>query len=116
MGQPWPYVTRLTRSQVLSLKEQEYVTAARSLGATDRTIMFRHILPNLVTPVIVFVTLGIDQPLQSVALGKAFDAARTMIRDATGKIAGDANIERAIRSIGHDVDPAARHGSALASH
>ncbi len=43
----WPYVTRLTRSQVLSLKEQEYVTAARSLGANDLRLMFRHILPNL---------------------------------------------------------------------
>ncbi len=53
----WPYVTRLTRSQVLSVKEQEYVTAARGLGATDFTLMFRHILPNLVTPVIVYITL-----------------------------------------------------------
>jgi peptide/nickel transport system permease protein len=55
----WPYVTRLTRSQVLSLKEQEYITAARSLGATDSNLMFRHILPNLLTPVIVYVTLSI---------------------------------------------------------
>ena len=55
----WPYVTRLTRSQVLSVKEKEYVTAARSLGATDVALMFRHILPNLITPVIVYITLGI---------------------------------------------------------
>ncbi len=63
----WPYVTRLTRSQVLSLKEQEYVTAARGLGASNAAIMFRHILPNLVTPVIVYVTLGIGGVILSEA-------------------------------------------------
>ncbi len=63
----WPYVTRLTRSQVLSLKEQEFVTAARSLGATSATIMFRHILPNLLTPVVVYVTLSIGGVILSEA-------------------------------------------------
>jgi peptide/nickel transport system permease protein len=63
----WPYVTRLTRSQVLSLKEQEYITAARSLGATDSNLMFRHILPNLLTPVIVYVTLSIGGVILSEA-------------------------------------------------
>ncbi len=63
----WPYVTRLTRSQVLSLKEQEYITAARSLGATDAALMFRHILPNLLTPVIVYTTLSIGGVILSEA-------------------------------------------------
>lgn len=63
----WPYVTRLTRSQVLSLKEQEFVTAARSLGASNRVIMFRHIFPNLLTPVVVFVTLSIGGVILSEA-------------------------------------------------
>ncbi|HVU12624.1 MAG TPA: ABC transporter permease [Phototrophicaceae bacterium] len=63
----WPYVTRLTRSQVLSLKEQEYVTAARSLGASNAVIMFRHILPNLLTPVVVYVTLSIGGVILSEA-------------------------------------------------
>jgi peptide/nickel transport system permease protein len=63
----WPYVTRLTRSQVLSLKEQEFITAARSLGATDRDLMFHHILPNLLTPVIVYVTLSIGGVILSEA-------------------------------------------------
>src|SRR5215475_2661849 len=63
----WPYVTRLTRSQVLSLKEQEYITAARSLGATSPTLMFRHILPNLLTPVVVYVTLSIGSVILSEA-------------------------------------------------
>src|SRR5579871_2272959 len=63
----WPYVTRLTRSQVLSLKEQEYITAARSLGATNAMIMFRHILPNLLTPVVVYTTLSIGGVILSEA-------------------------------------------------
>jgi len=63
----WPYVTRLTRSQVLSLKEEEFVTAARGLGASSGVIMFRHILPNLLTPVIVFTTLGIGNVILSEA-------------------------------------------------
>lgn len=63
----WPNVTRLTRSQVLSLKQQEYITAARSLGATDSTLMFQHILPNLLTPVIVYVTLSIGAVILSEA-------------------------------------------------
>ncbi len=63
----WPYVTRLARSQALSLKEQEFVTAARSLGASDRAIMFRHILPNLLTPIIVYATLSIGGVILSEA-------------------------------------------------
>lgn len=63
----WPFVTRLARSQVLSLKEQEYVTAARGLGASNTAIMFRHILPNLITPIIVYVTLGIGGVILSEA-------------------------------------------------
>lgn len=55
----WPFIARLARSQVLSLKETEYVTAARALGVGDWGIMFRHILPNLLTPLVVYATLGI---------------------------------------------------------
>lgn len=53
----WPYVARLIRGQVLSLREKEFVEAARSLGASDGRIIFRHILPNLVAPIIVYMTL-----------------------------------------------------------
>ncbi|MEP7294166.1 MAG: ABC transporter permease [Chloroflexota bacterium] len=63
----WPYITRLTRSQVLSLKVQEYVTAAHGLGASNAAIMFRHILPNLITPIVVYVTLGIGGVILSEA-------------------------------------------------
>jgi ABC-type dipeptide/oligopeptide/nickel transport system permease subunit len=53
----WPYIARLIRGQVLSLREKEFVEAARSLGASDSRIIFRHILPNLVAPIIVYTTL-----------------------------------------------------------
>ncbi|MEA2397621.1 MAG: peptide/nickel transport system permease protein [Thermoleophilaceae bacterium] len=57
----WTYIARIIRGQVLSLREKEFVEAARSLGASDRRIMFREILPNLVAPLIVYTTLIIPQ-------------------------------------------------------
>jgi ABC-type dipeptide/oligopeptide/nickel transport system permease subunit len=53
----FPYVARIIRGQVLSLREKEFVEAARSLGASNGRIMFREILPNLVAPIIVYTTL-----------------------------------------------------------
>ena len=53
----WPYMARIVRGQVLSLREREFVEAARSLGASDRRIIFREILPNLVAPIIVYATV-----------------------------------------------------------
>ena len=55
----WPYIARIVRSTTLSLREKEFVEAARSLGASDRRIIFREILPNLVAPIIVYTTLFI---------------------------------------------------------
>lgn len=49
----WPWYTRLLRGQVLSLKHKEYVEAARSLGVSNTAIMWRHILPNALSPIIV---------------------------------------------------------------
>jgi len=54
-----PYVARIIRGQVLSLREKEFVEASRSLGASNSRIMFREILPNLVAPIIVYATLFI---------------------------------------------------------
>jgi peptide/nickel transport system permease protein len=54
-----PYVARIIRGQVLSLREKEFVEASRSLGASNWRIMFRDILPNLVAPIIVYATLFI---------------------------------------------------------
>ena len=57
----FPYIARIIRGQVLSLREKEFIEAARSLGASDRRIIFRQILPNLVAPIIVYTTLVLPQ-------------------------------------------------------
>jgi ABC-type dipeptide/oligopeptide/nickel transport system permease subunit len=57
----WTYIARIIRGQVLSLREKEFVDAARSLGASNRRILFRELLPNLVAPIIVYSTLIIPQ-------------------------------------------------------
>jgi peptide/nickel transport system permease protein len=54
-----PTFARLVRGQVLSLKHNDYITAAHSVGVPRRLILFRHILPNVINPVMVQVTLGI---------------------------------------------------------
>jgi peptide/nickel transport system permease protein len=53
----WPYIGRIVRGQVLSLREKEFIEAARSLGAGNARIIFRELLPNLVAPIIVYTTL-----------------------------------------------------------
>ncbi len=53
----WPYIARIVRGQTLSLREREFVEAARSLGASNRHILFKEILPNLITPILVYSTL-----------------------------------------------------------
>jgi len=53
----WTYIGRIIRGQVLSLREKEFVEAARASGANDSTILFREILPNLVAPIVVYSTL-----------------------------------------------------------
>ncbi|HEX4057698.1 MAG TPA: ABC transporter permease, partial [Galbitalea sp.] len=55
----WPYIGRIVRGQVLSLREKEFVDAARSLGASNTWIMAREIAPNLVGPILVYATLTI---------------------------------------------------------
>ena len=53
----WPYIGRIIRGQTLSLREREFVDAARSLGARGPYILFREILPNLIAPILVYATL-----------------------------------------------------------
>jgi peptide/nickel transport system permease protein len=53
----FPYIGRIVRGQVLSLREKEFVEAARSIGATNFRIMSREILPNLIGPIVVYTTL-----------------------------------------------------------
>jgi peptide/nickel transport system permease protein len=53
----WPYIARIVRGNTLSIREKEFIEAARSLGAGNVRIMFREVLPNLVAPIIVYATL-----------------------------------------------------------
>ena len=55
----WFGLSRIVRGQVLALKHAEFVTAAEALGASRRRILVRHLLPNLVSPIVVAATLGI---------------------------------------------------------
>lgn len=55
----WPSIARVFRSSILSVKESEYVDAARAMGASDLRIMTRHILPNAIAPIIVYGTMSI---------------------------------------------------------
>lgn len=62
-----PVYARIARSTVLSLKEREYVTAARCVGAGGPRILFRHIFPNSLPPVIVQATLGVASSILEIA-------------------------------------------------
>jgi peptide/nickel transport system permease protein len=55
----WMDVARLVRAEFLSLKEKDFVSAARALGASDKRLIFRHILPNALSPVFVAATFGV---------------------------------------------------------
>ncbi|MDT8435630.1 MAG: ABC transporter permease [Gemmatimonadota bacterium] len=59
----WMGVSRLVRGQVLSVREREYVQAARALGFGPARVLLRHVLPNVLTPVIVAATLGIGNAI-----------------------------------------------------
>lgn len=63
----WSSIARIVRGQVLSIREREYVEAARSLGASDWRIMFVDVLPNVLAPVIVYTTLLIPLAIVSEA-------------------------------------------------
>lgn len=63
----WPWYARLARGQVLSLREQEYVLAARAMGASRRRLMFRTILPNVVPTVTIQATADIGYAMLSTA-------------------------------------------------
>ncbi len=55
----WMGLSRLVRSEILSLREREFVQSAKALGAADPRVMFRHILPNAMVPILVSATLGV---------------------------------------------------------
>ena len=63
----WPWYTRLVRGQVISVREREYVKAARGIGVNDATIIFRHVVPNIMSPVIVQGTLDLGAAILTVS-------------------------------------------------
>jgi peptide/nickel transport system permease protein len=63
----WGGTSLIVRSTILSLKNTEFIEAERALGAKDRRIIFRHIIPNSLSPVIVITTLGIANTLMTIA-------------------------------------------------
>lgn len=93
----WMTLARIVRSAVLSIRETEYVLAARALGATDRRIILGHVLPNTLAPIIVASTLGVASAILSEAYisflgvgvqpptatwGNMLDGSRQFIEDA----------------------------------
>jgi peptide/nickel transport system permease protein len=92
----WFEVARLVRAEALAAREREYVAAARSLGATGARIMFRHLLPNVLAPVIVTTALNVgnvivlEAGLSFVGIGAREPAASlgTMFQDGTEAFAG----------------------------
>lgn len=63
----WPWYARITRGQTISLKERQFVEAAQAIGASSFRIVFRHILPNCITPIIVLATLDMGFIILSLA-------------------------------------------------
>ena len=62
-----PGPARIIRSSVLSAKENDYVTAANAIGCSDLRIMFKHILPNILAPIIVNATMSVSGSILSLA-------------------------------------------------
>ncbi|OGR81691.1 MAG: peptide ABC transporter permease, partial [Elusimicrobia bacterium RIFCSPHIGHO2_02_FULL_57_9] len=61
MAVSWPSYARLLRGDVLSIKERDFVSAARALGASDARILFRHIIPNCIYPLLVVASLSMGR-------------------------------------------------------
>ena len=89
----WPPIARLVRGQVLSLREEQFVKAARSLGAKDATIIFKHIMPSVIAPLLAALTfaineavlleaglsfLGVGIPLPTASWGNMLETARSL--------------------------------------
>jgi peptide/nickel transport system permease protein len=59
----WMVVARLVRGSILTLREREFILASKTLGATDSTIIIRHMFPNVIAPLLVSVTLGVGESI-----------------------------------------------------
>jgi oligopeptide transport system permease protein len=96
----WVTVARLVRGQILSLKETEFVEAARAIGVSDTKIVTRHLLPNGIGPIIVAITLGIPAAILAEAtlayIGIGVQAPRaswgSLIADGQKVLRGDPHL------------------------
>ncbi|MET7856972.1 ABC transporter permease [Streptomyces sp. NPDC005318] len=86
----WPYIGRIVRGQTMSLREREYVEAARSLGAGRGYILFKELLPNLVAPILVYSTLIIPTNILSEAALSFLGAGVKPPTASWGKMLSDA--------------------------
>ena len=101
----WTYFARLARGQVLSLREKEFVEAARATGASDLTILGREILPNLVTPMLVY--HDARDPAEHPARGRAL-VPRRRHQPTTGELGTDDRRGHAVLRLGVVVLPLPR--------
>ena len=96
----WTTMTRLTRSSVLSVRDADYVQAAKALGARDLRILLRHVLPNAIAPVIVYATIYIgiiiaaEATLSFLGVGLQLPAISwgLMISDAQTRVLGSPHL------------------------
>jgi peptide/nickel transport system permease protein len=90
----WPPITRVVRAEVLSLRERDFILAARGLGYSTPRIIVRHLVPNVVPPVIVAATLGIgntivlEAGLSFLGLGAGVTSWGEMIADGRSAFLG----------------------------
>jgi ABC-type dipeptide/oligopeptide/nickel transport system permease subunit len=97
----WVTVTRLVRGQFLTLRESEYVNAARICGASGSTIMFKHLLPNSMTPIIVSLTFGIPTAIFTEAALSFIGVGIMPPQASLGQMVGDASDPGLVQSYPH---------------
>ncbi len=95
----WVTMARLVRGQLLSLKETEFVEAAKAIGVADRKIVTRHLLPNATGPIIVAVTLGIPAAILAEATLAFIGIGVQAPRASWGSLVADGNAY--VRSFPH---------------
>lgn len=95
----WLPMARIVRGQILSLKEQEFILAAHTIGASNRKILFRHLIPNVMGPIIVTATISIPEAIFTEAFLSFIGLGISAPRASWGMLASDALT--ALRSYPH---------------
>jgi oligopeptide transport system permease protein len=85
----WVTLARLVRSQFLTLRERDFVVAARSIGANDLRLIMRHMLPNALTPIIVALTFGIPTAIFTEAFLSFIGVGIAAPQTSWGQMVGD---------------------------